>query len=278
MKMIEALRAEGDISSVNGMLDFLQRNIAEADSGGGGGGGAAAAGEAGVRNIENLLDTMPPQQLAQIGRLAQDGINAARALRRTSRGKKNNAAEMGASSQAYMPRTTRARAAATTGALVGKFIEKNFEGGMYRGEVVRFDANCGRGGSYHIKYEDGDEEDLSADEVLAYIVVGIKKSKAKAKAKKKMAPPATGKRKAAVSVAAAAGATDAITDAPEPLATKKRVRSDIQPPSLLEHPRSAGTVKAGWKLRKNFLGHGPSSNCFRIKSCAVCSPSFFSSF
>ena len=178
----------------------------------------------------------------------------------------------------WMPRTTRARAAATTGALVGKFIEKNFEGGMYRGEVVRFDANCGRGGSYHIKYEDGDEEDLSADEVLAYIVVGIKKSKAKAKAKKKMAPPATGKRKAAVSVAAAAGATDAITDAPEPLATKKRVRSDIQPPSLLEHPRSAGTVKAGWKLRKNFLGHGPSSNCFRIKSCAVCSPSFFSSF
>jgi hypothetical protein len=230
--MIEALRAEGDISSVNGMLDFLQRNIAEADSGGGGADSAmpdaaAAAGEASVRNLEHLLDTMSPHQLAQLGKLAQDRIKAARTLRRTSRGKKKNAAEMGASSQAYPPRTTRARAAAATGALVGKFIEKKSEGGMYRGQVVSFNANCGRGGSYHIKYEDGDEEDLSADEVLAYIVVGIHTSKAEAKKKKKkMAPPATGKRKAAVSVDADAAAVTAVVDhAPESLATDKRART-----------------------------------------------------
>ena len=297
--MIETLRADGDISSINGLLDILQRNIAEADSGGGGGahsdmpGAALGDGEAiERRKIENLLDTMPPHQLSQIGKLAQERINAARTLRRTTRGAKmNNATGIpGTSKRAYMPRTTRARSAAATGALVGNFIEKEFDGEMYSGEVVSFNANCGKGGSYHIKYEDGDEEDLSPDEVIAGLKnYGMKMSKVKAKAKKakmtakekkeeedEKAPSVTGKRKAGVGTAT-------VFSVPKPkpqVHSEKRARTTNEPASLPKHPRGEGAVKTGWKLRKTFPGHGPSSNCFRMdilrrKLFAACAPHLF---
>ena len=62
--MIETLRADGDINSINGLLDILQKNIAEADSRGGGGGGGGSGADTdmrenggGVHEIENLLDS-----------------------------------------------------------------------------------------------------------------------------------------------------------------------------------------------------------------------------
>ena len=127
--MIETLRADGDINSINGLLDILQKNIAEADSRGGGGGGGGSGADTdmrenggGVHEIENLLDSLNPHQLAQIGARAQDRINAARTLRRNRRGAKITSKAGGrvSSKLAYTPRKTRASTAAATGALVGK--------------------------------------------------------------------------------------------------------------------------------------------------------------
>ena len=146
---------------------------------------------------------------------------------------------------ARLPRMTRARAAANTGALVGKRIEKKFNGVTYSGEVVRFDENCGKDGFYHIEYEDGDEEDLSPDEVIAYIKTGNTAMSNAAKT--------TGKRKSADT----ATMLPMLAPSLQPQSVK-RARTANEPDSMPKQPRGAGTVKVGWKLRKKFPGHGPS--------------------
>ena len=59
--------------------------------------------------------------------------------------------------------------------LVGRNVRKNFPGhGMYRGEILSFDAPEQL---YLIKYEDGDTEELSPDEVKAIILPVAEKRK-----------------------------------------------------------------------------------------------------
>ena len=48
--------------------------------------------------------------------------------------------------------------------LVGRTVRKAFAEGVFRGTLVSFDAESRL---WHVKYEDGDEEDLDARDLLA---------------------------------------------------------------------------------------------------------------